>query len=131
MLDGSPLIEGTFAWLKVDGHTYSGFDGCNTFGGKSEDGTPVASADGEFTIPPAVSTLIGCEFPHGIMDQADSYLELLKHGERFRVVDDLLEILDEGGEARLVFVRFILGRGLIGVCVGGPPPPQILRCGSE
>ena len=105
MLDGSPLIEGTFAWLKVDGHTYSGFDGCNTFGGKSEDGTPVASADGEFTIPPAVSTLIGCEFPHGIMDQADSYLELLKHGERFRVVDDLLEILDEGGEARLVFVR--------------------------
>ena len=105
MLDGSPLIEGTFAWLKVDGHTYSGFDGCNTFGGKSEDGTPVASADGEFTIPPAVSTLIGCEFPHGIMDQADSYLELLKHGERFRVVDDLLWILDEGGEARLVFVR--------------------------
>ena len=63
MLDGSPPIEGTFAWLKVDGHTYSGFDSCNTFGGKSEDGTPVASADGEFTMPPAVSTLIGCEFP--------------------------------------------------------------------
>ena len=105
MLDGSPPVESTFAWFKVDGHTYSGFDGCNTFGGKSEDGTPVASVDGEFTIPPAVSTLIGCEFPHGIMDQADSYLELLKHGERFRVVDDLLEILDEGGEARLVFVR--------------------------
>ncbi len=105
MLDGSPPIEGTFAWLKVDGHTYSGFDGCNTFGGKSEDGTPVAGADGEFTIPPAASTLIGCESPHGILDQADSYLELLKHGERFRVVDDILEILDEGGETRLVFVR--------------------------
>ena len=105
MLDGSPPIEGTFAWLKVDGHAYSGFDSCNTFGGESEDGTPVASGDGEFTIPPAVSTLIGCEFPHGIMDQADSYLELLKHGERFRVVDDLLEILDGGGETRLVFVR--------------------------
>ena len=105
MLDGSPLIEGTFAWLKVDGHTYGGFDSCNTFGGKSEDGTPVASADGEFTIPPAVSTLIGCEFPHGIMDQADRFLELLKHGERFRVVDNLLEILDGEGETRLVFVR--------------------------
>ena len=105
MLDGSPPIEGTFAWLKVDGHTYSGFDGCNTFGGKSEDGTPVASVDGEFTITPAVSTLIGCEFPHGIMDQADSYLEILEHGERFRLVDDLLEILDGGGETRLVFVR--------------------------
>ena len=105
MLDGSPPIEGTFAWLKVNGHSYSGFDSCNTFGGKSEDGTPVASADGEFTIPPAVSTLIGCEFPHGIMDQADSYLELLKQGERFRAVDDLLEILDAGGATRLVFVR--------------------------
>ena len=105
MLDGSPPIEGTFAWLKVDGHTYSGFDSCNTFGGKSEDGTPVAGADGEFTIPPAVRALIGCEFPHGIMDQADSYLELLKHGERFRVVGDLLEILDAGGATRLVFVQ--------------------------
>ena len=39
------------------------------------------------------------------MDQADSYLELLKHGERFRVVDDVLEILDAGGATRLVFAR--------------------------
>ena len=105
MLDGSPPIEGTFAWIKVDGHTFSGFDSCNTVGGKSEDGTTVASGDGEFTIPPFARTDIGCEFPLGIMDQADSYLELLMHGKTFRVVDDLLEILDEGGQTRLVFAR--------------------------
>ena len=105
MLDGSPPIGGTFAWIKVDGHTFSGFDSCNTVGGKSEDGTTVASGDGEFTIPPSARTDIGCEFPLGIMDQADSYLELLKHGKTFRVVDDLLEILDEGGQTRLVFAR--------------------------
>ena len=105
MLDGSQPIEGTFAWLKVDGPTYSGFDGCNTFGGRSENGKPVAGADGEFTAPPAVRTLIGCELPHGVTDQTDSYLELLKQGERFRVEDDRLEIIDGAGAARLVFVR--------------------------
>ena len=104
-LDGSPLIEGTFAWLNVDGHTFTGFDGCNNFGGRSEDGTPVAGAGGEFTLPPAASTLIGCQFPHGILDQADSYLELLRLGERFSVDGDRLEIVDSTGAARLVFVR--------------------------
>ena len=105
MLDGSQPIEGTFAWLKVDGPTYSGFDGCNTFGGRSENGKPVAGVDGEFTAPPAVRTLIGCELPHGVTDQADSYLELLKRGERFSVEDDRLEIIDGAGEARLGFAR--------------------------
>ena len=105
IMDGSPLIEGTFAWLRLEGHAYRGFDGCNTFGGRSEDGTPVASNEGGFTVPPVVSTLIGCEFPHGISDQADSYLELLKRGKRFSVEGDRLEIIDSTGAARLVFVR--------------------------
>ena len=102
-LDGDPVLGGTFVWLRLDGDTYSGFDGCNTFGGRFEDGKPVASGDGEFAAPPTFRTLIGC--PESIEGQADSYIELLEQGERFRVVDDRLEILGGGGEVRLIFVQ--------------------------
>ena len=105
MLDGSPPIASTFVWLKLEGDTYSGVDGCNRFGGRSENGTPVAGAYGEFTAPPTWSTAMLCQVPGGIMDQADSYLELLKQGGRFRVVNERLEILDAVGETQLVFVR--------------------------
>ena len=102
-LDGAPVFGGTFVWLRLDGDTYSGFDGCNTFGGRFEDGKPVASGDGEFAAPPTFRTLIGC--PESIEGQADSYIELLEQGERFRVVDDRLEILEGGGAVRLIFVQ--------------------------
>ena len=102
-LDGDPVLGGTFVWLRLDGDTYSGLDGCNTFGGRFEDGKPVAGDDGEFNAPPITMTLIGCS--SGIEEQADRYRELLKKGERFRVVDERLEILDSEGETRLGFVQ--------------------------
>ena len=39
------------------------------------------------------------------MDQADAYTSALMQGERYRVVDDRLEILGSGDEATLVFIR--------------------------
>ena len=102
-LDGDPVLGGTFVWLRLDGDTYSGLDGCNTFGGRFKDGKPVAGDDGEFNAPPITMTLIGCS--SGIEEQADRYRELLKKGERFRVVDKHLEILDGEGETRLGFVQ--------------------------
>ena len=104
-LDGEPVLDETFVWMKLDGDEYEGLDGCNTFGGRHEDGKPVASANGEFDAPPSHRTLIGCEIPDGILEQADRYLELLRQGQSFRVVADRLEILDGQGEARLGFVR--------------------------
>ena len=59
-LDGNPVLGATFVWLRLDGDTYSGFDGCNTFGGRFEGAKPVASGDGEFAAPPTSRTLIGC-----------------------------------------------------------------------
>ena len=100
-LDSNPVLGGTFVWLRLDGDTYSGFDGCNTFGGRFEEGKPVASGHGEFAAPPTFRTLIGC--PESIEGQADSYIELLEQGERFRVEDDRLEILGGGGEVKLIF----------------------------
>ena len=110
--DGSTPIEGTFVWLKLDGDTYSGLDGCNTFGGRSEDGTPVAGADGSFTAPSTWSTQMLCPVPGGIMEQADRYLGLLRQGKSFRVADDRMEILDGRDDTRLIFVQQTILSGL-------------------
>ena len=104
-LDGEPVLDGTFVWLRVDGNEFEGLDGCNRYFGWHEDGTPVASADGGFEDPPTTRTLIGCEIPAGIIEQADKYIELLGQGQRFRVEDDRLAILNGEGEKQLVFVR--------------------------
>ena len=104
-LDGRPPIEESFVTLKVDENRFGGFDGCNSCGGRSEDGTSVAVADGMFSGPPHEKTAMDCIEPEGIMGQADAYTLALMQGQRFRVVGDRLENFDRGGEARLVFVR--------------------------
>ena len=80
-------------------------DGCNEFGGRAEDGTPVARPDGDFVAPLTYWTLVLCKVPAGIMEQADRYRELLQGGGSYRVLDDRLEILGITGETRLVFAR--------------------------
>ena len=104
-LDGRPLIEGTFITLSLNGDQYSGFDGCNTFGGRHDDGAPVASPDGAFATPNGTaSTLIGCQDPEGILDQADAYMMALRQSNSYRLAEERLEILDEAGRVRLVFI---------------------------
>ena len=102
-LDGRPLIHGSFLIMKIDGNWLVGFDGCNSYGGQSEDGAPIADADGVFSSPPLARTQMECLDPEGIMDQADAYISALMEGERYRVAGDRLEIHDAGGSARLVF----------------------------
>lgn len=102
-MDGNPPIEGTFPWLKLNGDHSSGVDGCNTFGGRSEDGKSVARADGTFLSPPYLTTLESCG--DLVNDQSNAYLDTLAEGRRFRVSDGRLEILDESGVVRLSFVK--------------------------
>lgn len=104
-LDGQPVIEESAVTLRIGDSWIDGIDGCNSYGGRSEEGTPVAGADGVFSIPPFGSTDMLCPEPEGVMDQADAYMAALVQGERFRIMDDRLEILDSGGASRLVFVR--------------------------
>ena len=105
-LDGLPLIDGTFVSLRLNGDRLGGFDGCNTFGGRHDDGTPVAAAEGTFTMPNGIAgTVIGCVDPKGILDQADTYLRSLRQSKSFRLVDHRLEMVDEAGNARLVFSK--------------------------
>ena len=65
---------------------------------------------GCFSRPPFARTEKGCFFPdhanpNVVMDQADAYFSALTQGERYRVADDRLEILDGEGATRLVLVR--------------------------
>ena len=105
LLDGEALIEGTFVTLKFEGDALGGFDGCNSYGGISQDGVSVADVDGRISVPPLASTAKGCIEPEGVLDQGDAYLSALMQSQRFRVDGDQLEIFGGDGVARLVFVR--------------------------
>ncbi len=104
-LDGRPIIENSFVTLKIDEDWLVGYDGCNSYGGRFEDGRPIADAGGMFSGPPIGSTQRDCAEPEGVTGQADAYVSVLMQGERYRVVGDRLEIFDSGDAARLVFVR--------------------------
>ena len=104
-LEGRPVIEESVITLRIGDNWFDGNDGCNSYGGRSEEGAPIADADGMSTVAGADRTEMYCPEPEGVMDQADAYIAALVQGERFRIVDDRLEILDNGGATRLVFVR--------------------------
>ena len=105
-LDGRPLIAGTFVSLRLNGDRYEGFDGCNAFGGRQQDGRPVAGPNETFAITSAISsTVAACLDPEGVMAQADTYITALRDSRSFRSDNGILEMLDEGGQVRLVFLR--------------------------
>ncbi len=104
-VNGDVLIDGTYATLEIDGDSYGGYDGCNSFGGMRDDGTPIARPDGTFSVPETAQTLQLCSGVDGLMEQADAYTTALKEGKIFRLEGDRLEIIDEADEVRLVLVR--------------------------
>ncbi|MCY4114598.1 MAG: META domain-containing protein [Chloroflexi bacterium] len=104
-LDGRPVIEESTITLRIGDNSINGIDGCNSYGGRSEEGTLVAGTDGVLSIPPFGATEMLCQEPEGVMAQADAYVAALLQGERFRIADDRLEILDSGGATRLIFVK--------------------------
>ncbi len=108
-LDGQPLIEDSFVYLNLSEYSLDGFDGCNSYGGRSEDETPVVDGDGKFSAPPMSRTEADCPETEGLMDQADAYISNLTRLDTYRVsgsgIEDRLEIFDSDGSVRLVFVR--------------------------
>ena len=107
LLDGRPLIEETFISLELHGDRLWGLDGCNSFASQPGDGTIIAQADGSFSTPKEIlRTLRGCKEPEDLLsDQADAYMAALREAEKFRAVDDRLEVFDSASATRLVFLR--------------------------
>ena len=104
LLDGRSLIEEAVITITINGNHLDGFDGCNRYGWRNDEG-PIAGADGVFKIPGFDRTDQGCVEPEGVMEQADLYGSALLEAERYRVEGDRLEIIDGKGTVRLVFRR--------------------------
>ena len=98
---GKPPIENTRITLEVNADSFSGSAGCNSYGGRSEGGAPIAGGGGVFSITLIASTVMGCP----TADQENEYTRALGKAKRFRVIGDRLEILDTAGDATLVFVK--------------------------
>ncbi len=105
MLDGRPVITGATPTLVIKGSRYGAGDGCNSGGGGSDDGPPVAKPDGfiSFDFTSYFQTLVLCVNPEGVMDQVDRYQSALKDARRYEVRDGRLIVKDEGGVVRMVF----------------------------
>ena len=103
-IDGEPPVAGTHLTLTISGPQFGGFDGCNSFGGRHQSGTPVVEPDGSISAPPFAITAAGCP-TDAVLDQANRYLEAMTQEARARVVDDHLHIVDDSGEVALVFAR--------------------------
>ena len=103
MLDGRPTITGATPTLIINGSSYGGGDGCNSGGGRSDDGPPVVKPDGSisFDFSSYGQTLKLCD--EGVMEQADRYQSALMDARRYEVRDERLVIMDEGGVVRMVF----------------------------
>ena len=103
-IDGQPPVAGTRLTLTIHGPRFGGFDGCNTFGGQHQSGTPVVEPDGTISVPEFVINDAGCP-TDVVLDQANRYLEAMTQEARARVVDDHLHIVNDAGEVALVFAR--------------------------
>ena len=103
-VDGQPLIAGTYLTLTINGPQFGGFDGCNSFGGRHESGTPVVKPNGTISVPPFGGTMADCP-TDTILEQANRYLGVMTQRTRARVADGRLHIIDSSGDVVLVFAR--------------------------
>ena len=104
-LDGLSPIGESLITLHVNGDSYRGFDGCNYYGGRSGDGTSIADLGGKLSVPYPDRTAMDCPEPKRLKDQADAYMSALMQGQEFPILEGQLEILDDHGSIRLVFVK--------------------------
>jgi heat shock protein HslJ len=97
-LDGEPLIHGTNIILAFDGSFFSGFAGCNAYGGQVE-----ISEDGYIKFGEIASQTEGCIEPEGVLDQENTYLDLLLRMEKYHTDDSELTLSNSENGQILVY----------------------------
>lgn len=134
LLDGAPLLPETNISLKISDPQFSGYGGCNDYGGQYE---LAASTGVEFRE--IEMTAQACVSPAGVLDQEIAYLNALTEAARFRHTSDELILLDATGRERLVLApiqRFTPAPELLegsrwvwvsenGVPISADPPAEI------
>jgi heat shock protein HslJ len=100
-LDGKPLIEGTNIILAFDEASFSGFAGCNGYGGPLETGE-----DGSIKFGEMSSQAEGCIEPEGVLDQEINYLDKLRDMKQYHVDNGILTLsIREGGQSLVYSLR--------------------------
>jgi heat shock protein HslJ len=80
-----------------DAEELGGSSGCNSFGGSYR------TAGDEFRVTSLGGTAMGC--PRAILDREEAFMELLPEIRAWAIAGNLLELRDEDGQVRLVYVR--------------------------
>jgi heat shock protein HslJ len=96
----TPILAGSQITVefRVDG-TVGGSAGCNTYSGSYQ-------VDGDkLQIGQLASTMMACLDPAGLMEQETAYLQVLSDAASFRLVDSMLDLLDDAGQVVLVYTE--------------------------
>ena len=102
-LRGQPLLAGTHITLEFGKQSFSGFTGCNDYGGGPDSGQYAATDDGVLQLREFAVTAVGC--PGDIMAQEKAYLEALTSAAAYRLSDRRLELQNAAGETILVYTQ--------------------------
>jgi heat shock protein HslJ len=103
-LRGEDLIEDTSITLYFKDGYLGGTMTCNNYGGGPDSGGYAEGRRGRLSIPgPFAVTVQLCETPEGVMAQEEAYIEALLEAAAYRVEDERLTILNESGEAILMY----------------------------
>lgn len=97
-LDGEPLIAGTNIILAFDETSFSGFGGCNGYGGPYR-----VNADGEISFIEYSSQAEGCIEPEGVLDQESKYMWQLMKTKGYQVDGAVLTLRNKGDDQGLIY----------------------------
>jgi len=97
-LSGGTLIEGRAITLRFEEASLKGSGGCNTYGGN------YTASEDRLSVSDVYATEMACMEPDGIMEQEQTYFQILNTVARYQVDGDQLELYDETGSPVLAFV---------------------------
>ena len=97
-LDGGQLIEETNIILAFDESSFSGFAGCNGYGGPYE-----SEGDGKIIFVEYSSQAEGCIEPEGVLDQEIKYIKQLMEVDHYQVDGGVLTLSVPEGEQELIY----------------------------
>jgi heat shock protein HslJ len=97
-MNDAPLLPDSTITLTFEGEKLSGYSGCNSYGG------PYTQTGSNLRVGMVAMTLMAC-LDDDVMQQEQTYAEVLSNVAKFRLGDNRLELLDKSGAARLTYAR--------------------------
>ena len=99
-LNGHSLVPGSHIEIQFERETFSGFGGCNSYGGSYQ------TSNNHFSIANGIeSTAMACLTPEGVGKQETEYFQALSAVDQYSINGNRLELQDAGGELILMFIH--------------------------